>query len=416
MADLDNAEATILLAVAKTYAALKIARPSGEYDTNAWVTLNIDGSDYQCRCDCTGVLQAMMRYMGYNGDAWSLANATSSFVKDSDGNISDDWIVLDLDHDDARPGDIRAHSGHGHADMFIAYKDGTAVGMNAGWTTGIQRSCDGGTKYLESNNIEDLMATSTISDADTAKVLRYVKGSGSEPNNQQNSTVPNSSQSLDALDIQLGFYERISFVYSIRNKSGEFENVIPGFFPNKDYYPAVLGTPADGSYGDSWIEFLAGYIVRSIQGGTDDWNSSVKAGLVMMFTLDGSDPLLFGRTLALNDDGSNDYEASKDSCVIIRTQFPVHFRCVITDVATHSQDFGRSSVVFTNQSAEDSNCKIANLVKASKNLSFLTDASGNSPDAEDAHGYLFLHDEDTSYSKEEYSSWVQGREEYLNGK
>lgn len=410
MADLDNAETTILLAIAKTYAALKIARPSGEYDTNAWVTLNIDGSDYKCRCDCTGVLQAMMRYMGYNGDDWNLANATSSFVKDSDGNISDDWVVLDLDHDDARPGDIRAHSGHGHADMFIAYKDDTAVGMNAGWTTGIQKSCEGGTKYLESNNIEDLMATSTISDADTAKVLRYVKGSGSEPN-QQNSTVSNSSQSLEGLDIQLGFYERISFKYAIRNESGEFETVIPGFFRDEDYYPSILGTPSDGSYGDAWTEFRVTYVVRYFVNSTDEWTTSVKSGLVMMYTLDGSDPLLYGRTLALKEDGTNDYEASKDFGVIIRTRFPVYFRCVMTDVATHSQDFGRSSALFTNQSAEDSNCKITNLVRASKNLSFSVDASGNIPEAEDAHGYLFLHDEDTSYSKEEYSSWVQGRKE-----
>ena len=410
MADLDNAETTILLAIAKTYAALKIARPSGEYDTNAWVTLNIDGSDYKCRCDCTGVLQAMMRYMGYNGDDWNLANATSSFVKDSDGNISDDWVVLDLDHDDARPGDIRAHSGHGHADMFIAYKDDTAVGMNAGWTTGIQKSCEGGTKYLESNNIEDLMATSTISDADTAKVLRYVKGSGSEPN-QQNSTVSNSSQSLEGLDIQLGFYERISFKYAIRNESGEFETVIPGFFRDEDYYPSILGTPSDGSYGDAWTEFRVTYVVRYFVNSTDEWTTSVKSGLVMMYTLDGSDPLLYGRTLVLKEDGTNDYEASKDFGVIIRTQFPVYFRCVMTDVATHSQDFGRSSALFTNQSAEDSNCKTTNLVRASKNLSFSVDASGNIPEAEDAHGYLFLHDEDTSYSKEEYSSWVQGRKE-----
>ena len=410
MADLDNAETTILLAIAKTYAALKIARPSGEYDTNAWVTLNIDGSDYKCRCDCTGVLQAMMRYMGYNGDDWNLANATSSFVKDSDGNISDDWVVLDLDHDDARPGDIRAHSGHGHADMFIAYKDDTAVGMNAGWTKGIQKSCEGGTKYLESNNIEDLMATSTISDADTAKVLRYVKGSGSEPN-QQNSTVSNSSQSLEGLDIQLRFYERIFFKYAIRNESGEFETVIPGFFRDEDYYPSILGTPSDGSYGDAWTEFQVTYVVRYLVNSTDEWTTSVKSGLVMMYTLDGSDPLLYGRTLELKEDGTNDYEASKDFGVIIRTQFPVYFRCVITDVATHSQDFGRSSALFTNQSAEDSNCKITNLVRASKNLSFSVDASGNIPEAEDAHGYLFLHDKDTSYSKEEYSSWVQGRKE-----
>lgn len=410
MADLDNAETTILLAIAKTYAALKIARPSGEYDTNAWVTLNIDGSDYKCRCDCTGVLQAMMRYMGYNGDDWNLANATSSFVKDSDGNISDDWVVLDLDHDDARPGDIRAHSGHGHADMFIAYKDDTAVGMNAGWTTGIQKSCEGGTKYLESNNIEDLMATSTISDADTAKVLRYVKGSGSEPN-QQNSTVSNSSQSLEGLDIQLRFYERIFFKYAIRNESGKFETVIPGFFRDEDYYPSILGTPSDGSYGDAWTEFQVTYVVRYLVNSTDEWTTNVKSGLVMMYTLDGSDPLLYGRTLVLKEDGTNDYEASKDFGVIIRTQFPVYFRCVLTDVATHSQDFGRSSALFTNQSAEDSNCKITNLVRASKNLSFSVDASGNIPEAEDAHGYLFLHDKDTSYSKEEYSSWVQGRKE-----
>ena len=131
----------------------------------------------------------------------------------------------------------------------------------------------------------------------------------------------------------------------------------------------------------------------------------------MQYTLDNSDPLLYGRTIVLNEDGTNNYAASENLAPIIKAQFPVHFRCVITDVATHSQDFGRSSAIFTNQSAVDYNSEISNIVKSSKNLSFLTDASDKIPEAEDAHGYLFLHDEDTEYSREEYSSWVQGREE-----
>ena len=130
-----------------------------------------------------------------------------------------------------------------------------------------------------------------------------------------------------------------------------------------------------------------------------------------MFTLDNSDPLLYGRTTVLKEDGTNDYESSEGWVPLIRTQFPVHFRCVITDVATHSKDFGRSSAYFTNSANDGSDVAVTSLISAVRNSLFLTDATGETIDAEDAHGYLFLHDEDQPYDREEYTTWLQGMED-----
>lgn len=420
----DSAESTILTAAAKVYAALKISHPSGKYGTGIWVTLNIDGTDYQCRCDCTGVVQAIIRVMGYDpnwgassisghtGDGWYLTDATSSFVKNSSGDISPDWEVVDFNPSDVRPGDIRAHGEKSHCDIFVAYKDDVAYGLNAGSTEGIQASSNAGTQYLEDNNEDDLAATRTIQDDKAAKVLRFVKGKGSSSMGNVNNTQASGIQSLRSLDIELGFIEPVTFEYMIKDETSKFQKVIPGFFPNNAYYPdnRPNNANADGSYGDSWIEFVASYTLHWDTSSTD-WASVASAGLVMLYTLDNSDPLTNGRTIFLNKDGSNDYAKSNKKVPIIRTRFPVHFRCVLVDSAAHSQEYGRSSAFLTNQSSEDSNASVADLVKAARNSTFLADAAGKSPECDDAHGYLFLHDEDDSYTKGEYSTWVRGIEE-----
>lgn len=424
MADWDSAEQTFLTAAAKVYAALKISHPSGNYGTDIVVTLNIDGSQYSCRCDCTGVIQCIIKVMGYNpnwgssprgGDGFFLAEATSNFVKDSDGNISSDWEVIAFNAADVRPGDIRAASSHSHCDIFVDYVDGIAYGLNAGSgpNTGgqaIPKSCAAGEKYLGDQNQADLAATKTIQDSDTAKVLRYVKGRGQSGTSGMN-TSQSSSQSLKAIDIELKFLQKVEFYYNLRNSNNEFELKIPGFFPVSDLIVDETGRTADSSYSDCWIEFNPTYVFRYTLGESDaEWRKLIKEGLVMMFTLDNSDPLLYGRTLSLNEDGTNDYEGSKNYTPLIRTQFPVHFRCVITDVATHSKDFGRSSAYFTNES-DSSGLSLSSLVKASKNSQFLKDASGNLPESEDAHGYLFIHDEEEPYEKHDYYTWVKGMED-----
>lgn len=421
----DNAELTFLTAAAKVYAALKIANPTGSYSSALTVTLNIDGAEYSCRCDCTGVIQCIIRLMGYDpnwgvssipghtGDGWYLTDATTSFIKDSNGYLTEDWVVLPFDANDVRPGDIRASANHSHCDIFVAYIDGNAYGLNAGSgpNTGgqaIPKSCDAAIKYLQDSEDADLAATWTIQNNDAAKVLRYVKGSGSSSADSGSTVQPNVSQSLQSLDIQLQFIEPLSFRYLFRDSSGDFIQKEPGYLPLNTCYPT--GTiPATDAYGDSWLEFIPSYIARYAESDTE-WRAAIENGLVMLYTLDSSDPLLFGRTVILKEDGTNDYEASKDLVPIVRTQFPVHFRCVLTDSVTHSHDYGRSSAFITNQSSNASDAGIAAVVKAHKNSAFIYDASGGIPECDDNHGYLFLHDEDDMYDRSEYTTWVGGLE------
>lgn len=430
MANWDSAQTAFLTAAAKTYAALKVAHPSGNYGSGIWVTLNIDGTDYQCRCDCTGVIQCIIRVMGYDpnwgvssvaghtGDGWYITDATGPFVKDKDGNISPDWEVVPFDASDARPGDIRAASGHSHCDIFVDYKNGNAYGLNAGSgpNTGgqaIPKSCAAGEQYLQDGNPDDLAATWTIQDDEAAKVLRYVNGSQQTPSSTGTSAV-SGGQSLQSLDIDLKFIQRTEFWYALKDNTGEFKKVIPGYF-NKSARIVPDGTSiVTDSYGDSWLEFLANYTKHWLVDSEYEIDKELEKGIIMMYTLDNSDPLQYGRTIYLHDDGTNDYERSVGIVPIIRTQFPVHFRCVLTDADTHTKDFGRSSAYFTNDTSGSlsiGEVSIADVIRATKNAMFLTDASGKSPECEDAHGYLFLHDEDSTYDKESYEIWVRGMKE-----
>ena len=417
----DSAITNVLTAAAKVYAAMKLSYPSGQYGSGTSVTITIDGSNYTCRCDCTGFIQTIIQVMGYNpnwgvssvsghvGDGWYLTDATTSFVQDLDGNISSDWVVLPFDANDVRPGDIRASATHSHCDIFVDYKNGNAYGLNAGATSAILESYDAGTEYLATNDEDVLAATWTIQDNDTAKILRYVKGLGDNPSSTGNNYQINDSRSLKALDVELAFVEKLEFEYSLRKDAESYHRVVPGYFPTDVCYPTGM-EPADDSLGDRWLEFVANY--RAQWAITDiEWKEAVLAGLVMMFTLDNSDPLLYGRTIYLHEDGTNDYETSKGLAPIIRTQFPVHFRCVLTDSATHTIDYGRSSAYFTNESATDLDMTVAQIVKAANYFSFQYDASGAIPESEDAHGYLMLNDESTEYTKEDYIEWLTGREE-----
>ena len=429
MAVWDDAETTFLNAAAKVYAALKIAHPSGNYGSNIWVTLNIDGVSYRCQVDCTGVIQTIIQYMGYipnfpavNGSfGRGLREATAPFVKNPDGTISDDWEFTVFNASDARPGDIRvAGAPHQHADIFVDYNNNhNAYGLNAGSgpNTGgraIPLSCDAATRYLENGNPEELAATWTIQDDSAVRVLRFVKGRGQSPGSTNSGSVSSvasrRTQSLKSLDIKLGFIPHVEFFYQMMDSTGELSNRVPGFFSPTACYPNNDGIPATDSYGDAWLEVLATYLI-SYSEQKDEWKQIYQDGLILLYTLDNSDPLLYGRTVLLNEDGTNNYEASRDLVPIIRTQTPLHFRCVLTDLPTHTKDLARSSAYITTESAIDPILGTAGIVKAGKYSMFLEDASGNVPDVSDDHGYLFLNDEDERYPASEYTSWVTGLEE-----
>lgn len=416
----DDAQLTFLTAAAKVYAALRIANPAGDYSSNKWCDLEIDGAIYRCQSDCTGVIICIITLMGYQPN-WptydghygkGMTEATSPFVKDKNGNISPDWEFIDFDPNDVRSGDIRsAKLPHSHVDIFVDYIDDNAYGLNAGSgpNTGgqaIPKSCDAGVKYLQDNEQSSLAATGTIQDNDAAKVLRYVKGR----NQTSTSSISyqNLGQSLDSLDIRLQFIEKLSFQYLMQSNIGTFRAVVPGYFPRNACYPNESWVPANDSFGDSWLEFVADYVARA-SSDDQEWLSAIKSGLVFLYTLDNSDPFLYGRTVFLKEDGTNDYENSLGLTPIICTQFPLHFRCVVTN-RDRTKEFGRSSAFFTTQSDGDCDSEQSRK-KAFSNFAFLTDASGKVPEGGDEHGYLFIHDIPQWYETEEYMTWIKGLEE-----
>lgn len=407
-------QSEILTAAAKVYQALSIANPSNTYNSELTVTLDIDGKSYECRCDGVGVIICIINVLGYDanwgtssvpghvGAGWYLTDATEPFIKDQNGNISPDWALLDFDSADVQPGDIRASATRSHCDILVA-NDEAYLGLNANSNVGIKESCIGAVAYISSSESTDLAATSVLDNTEVGKVLRFVKDDTAKEDPGSVDTT-NASQSLNSLDIDLDFIEPLSFKYYIKNTTGEDTQVVPGYFPSNAYYPSGE-LPATDSYGDSWLEFVPNYLARYADSETD-WAHAVKDGLVMMYTLDNSDPFTNGRTVFLHDDGTNDYELSRRIVPIVRTQFPVHFRCVIT-TAAHDTMYGRSSAYFTNQSSTDVNLDLDQFDKALRNASFLLDASGKSPESADNHGYLFLHDEG-EYDRSDYISWVEG--------
>ena len=146
----------IIYAAAMVFEALYNADPNLTYDCNC-----VKYNDLVCRDgtvleherpDCSGMMSAVIHYMGYYTARWSAEKnysdtyhgegfgtqnwdgaSSNTCIYDKDGNLSSDWEVLKFDPNDVQPGDIRFHSGHGHTDMYVfTNSQGTRFGFNAG--------------------------------------------------------------------------------------------------------------------------------------------------------------------------------------------------------------------------------------------------------------------------------------------
>lgn len=147
MAEYTKSQLRILKAANATFLALKEANPELLYymDGSHIMTLNYaDGSRVSnVRPDCSGLMDAIMRYMGYYsttvaGSAYTgtwYGHTTNDVIRDSDGNISSDWIIKWFDPNDRQPGDILVTSGH--TDMYV-FTSGGYRGFNAGSGNGGQ--------------------------------------------------------------------------------------------------------------------------------------------------------------------------------------------------------------------------------------------------------------------------------------
>ena len=146
----------VIYAAAMVFEALYNADQNLTYDCNC-----VKYNDLVCRDgtvleherpDCSGMMSAVIHYMGYYTARWSSEkNYTDTYhgegfgtqnwdgassntcIYDKDGNLSSDWEVLKFDPNDVQPGDIRFHSGHGHTDMYVfTNSQGNRFGFNAG--------------------------------------------------------------------------------------------------------------------------------------------------------------------------------------------------------------------------------------------------------------------------------------------
>lgn len=194
MANYTASQLCILKAAVQVFQALGTANPSFCYDQSKYLKFTCkDGTTItNVRQDCSGLMQAIIRYMGYNLTGWFTTSSTSNTViTELDGSLSKDWVVLDFDANDRQPGDILLKSGH--TDMYVFKVSGSPKGFNSGsgdttsgpvasLGTGMHYSYNLAVHYLVSGKFDDTTSTNigayTITDAQAIKVIRYI-GSGS---------------------------------------------------------------------------------------------------------------------------------------------------------------------------------------------------------------------------------------------
>lgn len=200
----------VVYAAAMVFEALYKADPSLKYDLTGSTTHTLtcrDGTVIEhARPDCSGMMSAVLHYMGYytyktkeysatyHGEG---LNATGlkdlSNIMDANGNPTTDWEVLsgsEATGDNAKPGDIRIIVGQ-HTDMFVFYGSGNYPrGFNAGSGDcgdsigdGMYNSYCLATYYFEHNNqLPDPSSVTggrgqpgagTITDSSCGYVLRF---------------------------------------------------------------------------------------------------------------------------------------------------------------------------------------------------------------------------------------------------
>lgn len=191
----------VIYAAAMVFEALGRANPSFIYDASCTTYFDLECADgtilKHIRPDCSGMMSAVLHYMGYYtqrpyigktvkcGDGYhgegfgsqDFENATSiNCIYDQDGNISNDWVLLEFNANDRQPGDILVK--YNHMDMYLFTVDSMGSwkwrGFSAGSPNGMRASYELAKYYLENNNWEGQSGTGTIQDDTALKILRYV--------------------------------------------------------------------------------------------------------------------------------------------------------------------------------------------------------------------------------------------------
>ena len=183
----------VVYAAAMVFEALGKVHPEGTYKGGFFDITCRDGTKIDhVRCDCSGLMTAIIQYMGYYTYKSSQSEYTDSYhgeglsssmslsdIYDKDGNPVTDWEEISKSNctgSNAKPGDIRFESGH--TDMFVCYKNGSEwpKGFNAGSTKGILASYKAAEAFFNNNNsfpMDGSIGASTIRDATCIKAFRF---------------------------------------------------------------------------------------------------------------------------------------------------------------------------------------------------------------------------------------------------
>lgn len=418
MANWDAAEEAIMNAACKVWEAFAIAWPSLSYGTGTWVTLNIDGKQIPCQCDCTGLLIAIITYMGYDASRWpvgstggfgsGLAEATQPFILNSDGTLSDDWVIIRDTGTTPKAGDMRGQNpagGHSHADMFVGYDGTTCRGLNAGSSSGMQASVASARNYLSSGEFDVSQGAWTIQDGDYTAVLRYVK-SANTPATGSNVGVATDTRAIKNLDIYLGLINPGTITFHILKSSGNYQRVEPGYRAVTEFGIAV-DPPRAATFVFSDLEQVVVWLGFNIA-----YLTGTEHKFYLLFTTDGSDPLTHGRTVVQkSEDGRmvNDIEASIDFGAYVTARIPFCIRVVLKDANDDTRIQAAGTGYFTTQSDMVNDAQITDYVNLMRNY-FLDDldATKHSPNSIDTHPQLYLNDSDDIVRAEPYVTVIPG--------
>lgn len=418
MANWDAAEEAIMNASCKIWDAFAVAWPSLEYGTGTWVTLNIDGQQIPCQCDCTGILIAIITYMGYDASHWptgstggygsGLAEATQQFIRNADGTISDDWVLIHDTQHSPKAGDIRGQDpagGQSHADMFVGYDGSNCRGLNGGSTNSMSASAAAAQNYMRTGEFDLSQAAWTIQDGNYTTVLRYVKGDNT-PISSTDADVATDTLSIKKLDIYLGLVNPGNITFNIMTASGTFKRVEPGYRSITEF-GVDSNPPREATFVFSDLEQVVvwvGYRVSAL--------ADVKHRFYLLFTTDGSDPATQGRTVVQKSEGGrmvNDIEGSIGFGAYIKARIPFCIRALLKDAENDDLIQAAGTGYFTTQSDIVNDLQVSDYVNLMRQY-FLNDldATGRSPNAIDAHPQLYLNDVDNIVSAEPYAAVIPG--------
>lgn len=180
-------------------------------------------------------------------------------------------------------------------------------------------------------------------------------------------------------------YPLTSDTYSLENT----KPVVPGYFKPADLYKVQNAHLRTETYQMS--DTLKTDILLAW-----DYSLQLSRKPVMLFTTDGRDPLLYGRTVYLKQEGEfevNDIERSTNVFPLLTEYaFPLNIRAVLIDADNHSLILTQASAVFTRESVLSTEEQHERIAAYCNELVNDSDAENNDINTEDMHGYVAVNE------------------------